>query len=173
LSNSLYDISVGSYQQAIGGMITVLAKGAKYAEENDLDADDFVGLKLYDDMLPFLFQVNCARMHTLDALAALKSGEFIAPNSITPRDYQGLQNMLLETLNELDAVSADEVNSAQGDTIIFKFGEREIPFTAENFILSFSLPNLNFHTTTAYDILRHQGVPLTKADFLGKMRIGV
>jgi len=131
LSNSLYDISVGSYQQAIGGMITVLAKGAKYAEENDLDADDFVGLKLYDDMLPFLFQVNCARMHTLDALAALKSGEFIAPNSITPRDYQGLQNMLLETLNELDAVSADEVNSAQDDTIIFEFGEREISFTAE------------------------------------------
>lgn len=173
MSNSLYDISVGSYLQALSGMTTVLDKGAAFAADKGLNVDDFVPSKLHDDMLPFLFQVNCARMHSIDALASLKSGEFIPPKSVTQRDYKGLQQMIADSIDELKEVSADEVNSAQGKTVIFKFGEREIPFTAENFILSFSIPNLNFHTTTAYDILRMHGVPLGKGDFLGQMRIGV
>jgi hypothetical protein len=52
-------------------------------------------------------------------------------------------------------------------------GKTEIPFTCENFIQSFALPNLYFHATTAYDILRMQGAPLGKMNFLGQMRIGV
>jgi hypothetical protein len=173
MSNSLYDISVGSYLQALSGMATVLAKGESFAADNGLNADEFVGAKLHDTMLPFLFQVNCVRMHTVDALSSLKSGEFTPPKSTEKRDYKGLQQMVSDTIDELKAVSVDEVNSAQGKTVIFKFGEHQMPFTAENFILSFSLPNLNFHITTAYDILRAKGVPLGKTDFLGKMRIGV
>jgi hypothetical protein len=173
MSNSLYDISVGSYLQALSGMAIVLEKGAAFAAENGIDADQFVGAKLHNDMLPFLFQVNCARQHSIDALASLQSGECSPPKTTEQRDYKGLQKMVADTIEELKAVSADEVNSAQGKTVVFKFGKHEMPFTAENFILSFSLPNLNFHIATAYDILRMKGVPLGKADFLGKMRIGV
>lgn len=173
MSVSLYNISVGSYLQALSGLVIVLEKGAVFAAENNIDADQFVGAKLHDDMLPFLFQVNCARLHSIDALESLKSGESIPPKTIDKYDYKGLQKMIADTIDELKSVSADEVNSALGKTVIFKFGGREIPFTAENFILSFSLPNLNFHITTAYDILRMKGVPLGKGDFLGKMRIGV
>jgi len=57
--------------------------------------------------------------------------------------------------------------------VIFKLGANQMPFTTENFVLSFSLPNLYFHATTAYDILRMKGVPLGKRDFLGQMRMGV
>jgi hypothetical protein len=173
MSVSLYDISVGSYLQALSGMAKVLDKGAAFAAANNIDADEFVGAKLHDDMLPFLFQVNCARLHTIDALESLKSGESIPPKTIDQRDYKGLQKMIADTIEELKGVSADDVNSSQGNTVVFKFGGHEMPFTAENFILSFSLPNLNFHIATAYDILRNKGVPLGKADFLGKMRIGV
>lgn len=173
MSNSLYDISIGSFTQILSGMTRVLNKGAEFASDNNLKADDFVGMSLHSDMLPFLFQVNCARMHTVDALAALESGMFTPPKSTTPRNYQGLQDMLAETLDELKAVSAEQINGYQGKPMLFKMGEMEIPFTAENFILSFSIPNLNFHATTAYDILRAQGVPLGKADYLGKMRVGV
>ncbi|MFT6033005.1 MAG: hypothetical protein ACI854_001538 [Arenicella sp.] len=173
MSNSLYDISVGSYLQALSGMAIVLEKGAAYATENGVDPDTFVGAKLHDDMLPFLFQVNSARQHSVDALESLKSGECSPPKTTEKRDYKGLQKMISDSIEELKAVSADEVNSAQGKTVVFRFGKHEMPFTAENFILSFSLPNLNFHITTAYDILRMKGVPLGKGDFLGKMRIGV
>jgi hypothetical protein len=154
-------------------MTRVLNKGAEFANDNNLNADDFVGMSLHSDMLPFLFQVNCARMHTVDALAALESGVFTPPKSTTPRDYKGLQDMLVATLDELKSVPAEKINGYQGKSMLFKMGDMEIPFTAENFILSFSIPNLNFHATTAYDILRAQGAQLGKADYLGKMRVGV
>jgi len=50
-------------------------------------------------------------------------------------------------------------------------GDLRLPFTAENFVLSFSLPNFYFHATTAYNILRHRGLPLGKRDFMGKLLI--
>ena len=55
--------------------------------------------------------------------------------------------------------------------MVFQLRDRQIPFTAENFVLSFSLPNFYFHATTAYDILRTKGVPLGKRDFLGHLRL--
>ena len=65
------------------------------------------------------------------------------------------------------------INATAGKTITFKLGANEMPFTAENFVLSFSLPNFYFHATTAYDILRMKGVKLGKMDFLGKLRVGI
>jgi len=55
--------------------------------------------------------------------------------------------------------------------MVFKVRDREVPFTAESFVLSFSLPNFYFHATTAYDILRTKGVPLGKRDVLGQLRL--
>lgn len=173
MSNSLYDISVGSYIQTLSGMITVLNKGAEFAKDNKLNADDFVAMQLHDDMLPFLFQVSSVRLHSVDALTGLENGVFNAPKSTTPRNYQALIALMQDSLAELKLRSADQVNAYQGKPVIFKMGSYELPFIAENFILSFSLPNLNFHATTAYNILRAQGVPLGKVDFLGPMRIAV
>ena len=63
------------------------------------------------------------------------------------------------------------MDALAGRDVIFQMRDRKVPFTAENFLLSFSLPNFYFHATTAYDILRTKGVPLGKRDFLGRMRI--
>jgi hypothetical protein len=65
----------------------------------------------------------------------------------------------------------DAVNALVGRDVAFQFGDRKLPFTAEEFLMSFSLPNFFFHATTAYDILRHKGVPLGKRDFMGRLRI--
>jgi hypothetical protein len=88
-------------------------------------------------------------------------------------DYAGLQKYLADALAALTAMTPDSVNKFEGGKVIFKLGGKEIPFTAENFILSFSLPNLYFHTTTAYDILRTKGVPIGKVDFMGALRAGL
>ena len=58
-----------------------------------------------------------------------------------------------------------------GVAVLFSVGDRKLPFTAEGFLQTFSLPNFFFHATTAYDILRSKGVPLGKRDFLGKMKL--
>ena len=80
--------------------------------------------------------------------------------------------MTAATLHELKAQSREEIDTLGDGKVVFKIGGNEIPFTAENFALSFSLPNFYFHATTLYDILRLHGVPLGKRDFLGKLRIG-
>ncbi|MEI7573882.1 MAG: DUF1993 family protein, partial [Phenylobacterium sp.] len=59
----------------------------------------------------------------------------------------------------------------EGREVIFRIGQSQIPFTAEGFLMSFSLPNLHFHAATAYDILRQKGAPLGKRDYLGAMKI--
>ncbi|GHA01324.1 hypothetical protein GCM10008090_08070 [Arenicella chitinivorans] len=170
---TFYDLSIGSYKQAIDGMITVMNKGAEFAAENNLDPDNFVKARLHENMLPLLFQVNCVEVHTLGALSGIESGVFTPPSTTEQRDYSGLQAMLIQTKSELETLDPSHVENLSGKSMIFKFKDYELPFTAENFVMSFSLPNLYFHTTTAYDILRHNGVPLGKADFLGRMRIGV
>ena len=81
--------------------------------------------------------------------------------------------MTRNTLEVLNDMRAQDVNGLAGRKLVFKLGGNEIPFTAENFVLSFSLPNFYFHATTAYDILRSKGVPLGKRDFIGKLKMGV
>ena len=86
-------------------------------------------------------------------------------------DYAGLQKVVTEAREALQKVKPEEVDAVQGKDLTFQLPTMKIPFTAENFLLSFSLPNFYFHATTAYDILRTNGVPLGKRDFLGRMRI--
>lgn len=172
MSTSLYDLSVGSYLQIVGGVEKFMAKGAAYCNENNIPLDDVVATRLRDDMLPFHFQVVSVAHHSINAVKGVIDGEFRPPNGFDDTDYAGLQGYVSNALTELKAVDPDELNAFSGKPVLFKIGGNEIPFTAENFILSFSLPNVYFHATTAYDILRMQGVPLGKMDFLGQMRMG-
>ena len=86
-------------------------------------------------------------------------------------DFAGLQKQVSEAREELQKLKPDEVNGLAGKDMIFQMRDNKLPFTAEGFLLSFSLPNFYFHATTAYDILRSKGVPLGKRDFLGRLRM--
>jgi hypothetical protein len=123
-------------------------------------------------MLPFRFQVISVVHHSLGAINGIKEGVFSPPPSLDS-DYVALQDMVKDAFKQLQSMPIDDIEALAGKAMKFKMGDFEIPFTAENFILSFSLPNLYFHATTAYDILRMAGVPLGKRDFLGDMRMGV
>ncbi len=168
---SLYDISVVNYLQVLSGMSSVLAKGAEYAAAGDLDLSRIVDTRLAPDMLPFSFQVISVSHHSLGAIQGIRKGLFGPPPSLPDPKYQDLQKLLGEATKELQALSREEVDALQGKAMKFKAGSFELPFIAENFVLSFSLPNFYFHATTAYDILRMSGVPLGKMDFLGPMRV--
>jgi hypothetical protein len=169
---SLYDISVPGYLQVLGGLTAVLEKGAEFARANDLDLAEVVETRLSPDMLPFQFQVISACHHSLGAIKGLREGVFTPPPSLPDIDYTGLQKLVGDATTELQTVSREEIDGLQGKAMKFKMGDFEIPFTAENFIMSFSLPNFYFHAATTYDILRMAGVPLGKMDFLGEMRVG-
>jgi hypothetical protein len=152
-------------------MSSVLAKGAEYAAAGDLDLARVVETRLAPDMLPFSFQVISVSHHSLGAIQGISKGLFAPPPSLPDPNYQDLQKLLGDATRELQALSREEVDALQGKAMKFKAGSFELPFTAENFVLSFSLPNFYFHATTAYDMLRMSGVPLGKMDFLGPMRV--
>lgn len=169
---TLYELAVGSYQQVLGSVSSILAKGADYCDTNGIALADVVATRLRDDMLPFHFQVVSVAHHSMNAVKGVMSGEAGPPSGFDDTDYAGLQGYIADAIASVNAVDAEAFNACAGTNVTFRLGKAELPFTAENYVLSFSLPNLYFHAATTYDILRMQGVPLGKMDFLGQMRMG-
>ena len=168
---SLYDLSVTNYLQTLGGMEGFLGRGLAHFQENKIDPNEVVETRLYPDMLPFRFQVLATAHHSIGAMRGVKAGLFTPPAQLPPLDYAGLQKAVTEAREALQELAAADVNTLEGKDVVFQIRDTKIPFTAEGFIQSFSLPNFYFHATTAYDILRSKGVPLGKRDFLGRMRL--
>jgi hypothetical protein len=168
---SLYDLSVPTYLQTLGGVAGFLEKGLAHCSECNVQPGEVVEHRLFEDMAPFNFQIRSVAHHSAGAMEALKTGVFNPPGRGEPLDYAGLQKLVSETKSKLEALKPEEVNALEGKDVAFQFGETKIPFVAEAFLLSFSLPNFHFHATTAYDILRSRGVPLGKRDYMGRLRI--
>ena len=171
MATSLYDMSVANYLQTVQAVAGLLNKSLAYCKEKGTEPTDIVESRLFSDMLPFRFQIVSVAHHSLGAIEGLKSGVFSPPGQTGPLDYQGLQKLIDDTNAGLQKLTPSEVDALGGRGVVFKVGDRQVPFTAENFVLSFSLPNFYFHATTAYDILRTKGVPLGKRDFLGQLRV--
>lgn len=172
MSLSFYDCSVATYLQTLGGVQTVLERGAVQASEADLDLSALVGYRLHEDMLPLSFQVVSVWHHSAGAMKGLKAGLFEPPPKTSGLTYSDLQGLVGEAIQELSQLDPEEVNALESQPMVFRMGSREIPFTSNNFLLSFSLPNFMFHSATVYNILRQNGVPLGKIDFLGQLRVG-
>ena len=172
MSVSLYDVSAASYLQVLNAVAGVLEKGKTHCEENGIGLDEVVSTQLIDDMWPFQMQVISVAHHSMGAMKGLAAGEFSPPSGYGEPDYAGLQDLIQEAIRSVESFDSDTVEGFVGKTVLFKIGGNEIPFTAENFVNSFSLPNFYFHATTTYDILRMLGVPLGKRDFLGQMKVG-
>jgi hypothetical protein len=169
---SLYDASVLSYLQILDAMKGVLQKGRDWCAANGVDPEEVVGARLIEDMHPFHFQVHQVVFHSAGALAAMRSGvlEFGKPRP--QLDYAGLQALVADAAAELRALRPADVNALEGKDVAFRVpGKDDRVFTAEGFLLSFSLPNFHFHATTAYGILRMKGAPVGKLDFMGALRL--
>jgi hypothetical protein len=171
MSVSLYDLSVANYLQGLDAVSGFLGKGYEFYTGNRMDLNKIIEFRLFADMLPFHSQIAFVVHHSLGAVQGLKSGVFTPPALNEAFDYPDLQKLVADAASALQRLDRQELNALEGRDVIFQVGERKIPFMAENFILSFSLPNFYFHAATAYDILRTKGVPLGKRHYLGHLRI--
>ena len=171
MATSLYDLSVASYLQTLGAVAGFMDRALAHFTANNIDPAEVVETRLFPDMLPFRFQVQSVAHHSLGALEGIKRGEFAPPTPSATDDYPALQKLLANTKDGLTKLTPAEINALEGRDIFFKIRDFKLPFTAENFVLSFSLPNFHFHAATAYDILRLKGVPLGKRDYMGQMRM--
>ena len=169
---SLYDATVANYLQTVGAVAGFLERGSAHYVDNGMSPNDLVETRLFDNMLPFKFQVWAVAHHSVGAIEGVKSGQFGAPADMPATlDYAGLQKVIADAHTALKAFTPAEVNALAGRDVTFALRDFKLPFTAEGFLMSFSLPNFHFHATTAYDILRNKGVPLGKRDYLGAMRM--
>lgn len=172
MSINLYEVSVATLLQMLGAMFGVLEKGAAHCREHNLSPETLTEARIHPDMQPLRFQVLAAYMYTVMAMEAVQSGEFAPAKGDRPHpDYAGLQAMVEDARAKLRALQPDAINARTGGEVVFRMGPMERTFSTENFVLSMVLPNFFFHATTCYDILRAQGVPLGKMDFLGELRL--
>lgn len=167
---SLYDAVVPSQLQIIAAVRALVDKARTHCEETGTDPAEIIGARLIEDMAPFSYQVKCCREHSLGAIEALRKGVFTPSTALPADNWDGLYAYLDEATTGLEAIDAKDMDAYVGKPMKFSFKDMEIPFTAENFLLSFAQPNFYFHATTAYDLLRRQGFQIGKFNFLGAPR---
>lgn len=170
MPTSLYDLSVPTFLQTVRAMSGFLGRAVRHFAETGSDPDSVVDARLFDDMAPLHFQVEAAWHHSVWGIEALRTGVFEPPGLVGPVPFAGLQSMMAKAETALEAFLPDEINACAGKALDLQIGPRRLAFTAETFILSFSLPNFHFHAVTAYDILRSRGVPIGKQDYEGRLR---
>jgi uncharacterized protein len=167
----LSDVSLTSFLQVLGGVAGFLDKGRAHCEAKGIDLNTVVETRLQPDMLPFRFQVIAVAHHSLGAIEGAQKGLFQPPTGVANQDYAALQNIIADARAKLQKIDKTSIDKLEGKDVVFQLGDRKLPFTAEGFLMSFSLPNLHFHATTAYDILRMTGAPIGKRDYMGQMRM--
>lgn len=165
---SIFVISVGSYRQVLGALAGCLDRGLTHCVEQGRDPEEVKLSRLAPDMKPFDFQVQAVVHHALGGTRALRE-RTLGPIQVQDLTYAELQTLLRDALSTLSLVVPSDIDGSAGQVVTFRHGDFALPFTTENFVLAFSLPNLYFHATTAYDLLRMNGVVLGKNDFLGTL----
>ena len=172
MSISLYEASVQGYLQTLEAVGGVLDRGRAYGQEHRIDLGQILEARLFRDMRPLRFQVQQVVFHSVGAVDAIRSGVLRFPDKPPEHDYAGLQILIADACEALRRLTPAEIGDHAGGDVVFEVpgGPRRV-FTAEGFVLSFSIPNFQFHAATAYGILRAQGVPLGKLDYMGALRL--
>jgi len=163
---SIYTASVPVLKQMLGGLSGVLTKAAANAAERKIDPSVFIVSRLAPDMFAFARQVQIATDMAKGGIARL-AGVEVPKYEDTETTFEELQERLAKTIAFIESVPAASIEGTDDKTIVITAGPRELTFTGQSYLLHWVLPNVIFHVTTAYDILRHNGVPVGKRDFLG------
>ncbi len=171
MSFSLYAAVVPSYLQILESLSGLLDQAESFCSEKRIAPEQIIQARLADDMHPFAYQVKSAAVHSLGAIEGARRGVFTPDRTEPPDSFAALKTRISEARSGLQSIAPGEVDGLVGRDMRFSFGERHLDFRAEEFLLSLSQPNFYFHATTAYDILRWQGVPIGKRDFLGRLRL--
>ncbi|MGI9168783.1 MAG: DUF1993 domain-containing protein [Caulobacteraceae bacterium] len=166
MSLTLYEASVPVYLRMTGNLIAILDKAAVHAKEGGVALATLTEARLAPDMHSFARQIQMASDAAKGGAARLAGTE---PPSMPDVEttFPELKERLAKTVAYLETIKPEEIDGGEDRTIVLKFPGGSMTFTGRDFLLLFSMPNFLFHVTTAYDVLRNQGVPLGKMDFLG------
>lgn len=169
---TLHDAFVPTCRQLLGALDRLVTKGEAFAREQGLADEELLGARLHETMWNLPWHVRSCWVHSGYVLELLPTGEFSPDFTDLPQDWATMRAMIADADARLARVDPAALEALADSTIGFVLGgKRLMEFTAQNFLLSFSQPNFQFHATTFYDILRMKGVPLGKRDYLGTPRV--
>lgn len=163
---SMFEASVPAFQRTLKALDAVLDKALANAEERKIDPAVLTSARLAPDMYPLMRQVQMATDHAKGCSARL-AGLPVPSFADTETTFPELKARIAKTLDFVGSVRADQIDGSEERPVSLKAGPRELSFKGQDYLVFFALPNFYFHVTTAYDILRHNGVPVGKLDFLG------
>jgi uncharacterized protein len=166
MSLNMYEASIPIFVRMLGNLSSILDKAVIYAETKNIDPTILVNARLAPDMYPLSRQVQIAT-DMVKGCAARLAGIDVPSYEDNETTFADLQARIAKTVAFLQSVSAEQINGSEGRTVTLKLRGREIQFLGQPYLLDFVLPNLYFHVTTTYAILRHNGVEIGKMDYLG------
>ncbi len=165
---SMYQASVPTMIRALNNLAAILEKGAQHCEAKKIDPSVMVNARLFPDMFNLAKQVQIAS-DTAKAGGARLAG--MEPPAYTDDEatFPQLIDRARKTVKFLESLKPEQIDGGEDKTITWKAGENTRSMQGMPYLLNRVFPNLFFHCTTAYDILRHNGVEVGKQDFLGKL----
>jgi len=169
---TLHAALIPGWQQIIGSARKLIDTAREHCAAHGIAESDLVEARLIADMHPFSYQIKSCDVHSRGAIEGVRGGLFVPDRSEPPATLDALAERLDTTLAFLAALDPAELDSFVGKDLVFTIGSKfRREFTAENFLLGFSQPNVYFHATTAYALLRMKGVAIGKADYLGALPV--
>jgi hypothetical protein len=163
---SMSQITIPVFVKHLNALAGCVKKAQVLYAEKKYDEGTLMNYRLYPDMFNFARQVQQATEHARNCTAALAGVE--SPKyEMNEKSLGDLAARCEKSVAWLNSIKPDQVDGTEGKSVTVKAGDRELTFSGIDLVLKRSLPNFYFHATTAYDILRHNGVELGKRDFMG------
>lgn len=163
---SMYQASVPAFVRALNNLAVILEKGAAHAQARKIDEAVLLNSRLFPDMFPLVRQVQIATDTARSGAGRLAGAEFPSYED-KEATFQELVLRIRNTVAYLESLKPAQIDGGEDKTISWQSRSSTKSMQALPYLLSHLLPNVHFHVTTAYAILRHTGVELGKKDYLG------
>jgi len=169
MSLSMYQASIPVFISQLNNLSGLLKKGEEHALAKKIEPEVFINARLAPDMFPLSRQVQIAT-DGVKGCAARLAGVEVPSYPDTEKTFAELQARIAKTIEFLKTFSAKQIDGSEERKITLKLRDQEVTFLGQSYLLNFVLPNLYFHMTATYAILRHNGVDIGKRDFLANLK---
>ena len=163
---SIYSASIPVFKQILNSLHNILDKAEAHAADKKIDPAALLQFRLFPDMLPFTRQIQIACDFAKGAAARL-GGLDVPSYDDKEVTFAELKERIQKTLAYIDSVPQDTIEGSETRAITTGSGEKTKHFTGQTYLFHYALPHFFFHATTAYDILRHNGLDVGKKDYIG------
>ena len=162
---SMFDASITPLKCTLNNLAHILKKGEEYADAKKIEHTVLLNARLFPDMFPIIRQVQIATDMSKGAVARLEGLE-VPSYEDAEVTFADLQARISKTLAFIDTINAAQLENSETRDITITVRKVDLHFTGQDYLLKWVLPNVYFHVTTTYNILRHNGCELGKPDFL-------